>query len=358
MPARMTSRQRMLAAIHHDPVDRVPVAPWGLGRIDRHSSLGRRLIARTDPWLEIDTGCHIWGGAAFPAVERRDGPRRIQTVHAPGRTLTAVWTTTARTTACTEPLCKDVADVEALLAIPYVDPHPDLDAWRAWRAWAADDGLAVMGLGNALCFPNDVLGTETCSLLWASQPDVIRHMVAVAAERVYRVVEEACRGGVDCFRIVGGEYATQLMGPRAWDELVVPYDRPLIDLIHAHGAIAHYHNHGNMRRFLHRIADLGIDSLDPIEQPPYGDIDMADAMARVGDRGGGRVCLVGGLDDMEVLETRPLPEVLRLAADLLDRVGPRGYMLAGTSSGIYDAPAAHAFIALVDLAEHRGMERG
>ena len=79
--------------------------------------------------------------------------------------------------------------------------------------------------------------------------------VAVAAERVYRVVEEACRGGVDCFRIVGGEYATQLMGPRAWDELVVPYDRPLIDLIHAHGAIAHYHNHGYMRRFLPPLPD-------------------------------------------------------------------------------------------------------
>ena len=27
----MTSRQRMLAAIRHEPVDRVPVAPWGLG---------------------------------------------------------------------------------------------------------------------------------------------------------------------------------------------------------------------------------------------------------------------------------------------------------------------------------------
>jgi uroporphyrinogen-III decarboxylase len=350
----MTSRQRMLAAIHHDPVDRVPIAPWGLGRISRDSVLGRELVARTDPWLEIGAGCNVWGGAAFPLEERCDGPHLIQTVHAPGRDLTAVWTTTARTTACTEPLCKNIADVEALLAIPYVGPHPDLDAWRAWRAWAGDDGLAVMGLANGLCYPNDMLGTETCSLLWAAEPEIIRRMAATAAERTFRVVEEACRGGVDCFRIVGGEYATQLMGRRAWDELVVPYDRPLIDMIHSYGAIAHYHNHGSMGRFLEDIAALGIDSLDPVEQPPYGDMDMAEAMARIGDR----VCLVGGLDDMEILETRPLGEVLRLGADLLERVGRRGYMLGGTSSGIYSEAAARAFIALVDVAEGKRIERG
>jgi len=151
MSACMTSRQRMVAAIRHEDVDRVPVAPWGLGRIPRDSALGRELVARTDPWLEIDTGCNVWGGAAFPVEEHHEGARLIQVVHAPGRDLSAVWTTTARTTACTEPFCKDLDDIEALLAIPYESPHPDLDAWRAWRAWADEDGLAVMGLGNGLC---------------------------------------------------------------------------------------------------------------------------------------------------------------------------------------------------------------
>jgi len=145
--------------------------------------------------------------------------------------------------------------------------------------------------------------------------EVIREMVAIAAERTVRVVGEACRGGVDCFRIIGGEYATQLMGPSAWDEPIVPFDRPLVEMIHSHGAIAHYHNHGYMQRFLACIADLGIDSLDPVEQPPYGDIEMPEAAALVGHR----VCLVGGLDDMEVLETRPREEVQRTGAGLLER---------------------------------------
>jgi len=347
MRRRMTSRERMLAALRHEEPDRVPVAPWGLGHLPPDGRLAAELIARTDPWLEVPAGCNIVGGAAFPCEVRREGDRAIQIVHAPGRDLRAVRTTTAQTTATTEHLCKSVEDVEALLAIPWVRPRIDVEAFLAHRARVGEMGLAVMGIENGLCYPNDMLGTELASYLWASQPEVIARLVQVAAERTYMLLDEACAAGVDCVRIIGGEYATQLMGPAAWESLIVPHDTRLVEMIHAHGAIAHYHNHGNMRRFLERIADLGIDSLDPVEQPPYGDMDMAEAYQQVG----AQVCLVGGLDDMEILETRPLDEVRRRGADLIERVGRRGWMLGGTSSGIYTERAARAFIALAEVAE-------
>ena len=47
------------------------------------------------------------------------------------RELTGEWTTTAQTTACTEHSCKSVADIEALLAMPYARPTPDVEAFRA-----------------------------------------------------------------------------------------------------------------------------------------------------------------------------------------------------------------------------------
>ena len=343
----MTSRQRMLAAIHHERVDRLPVAPWGMGRIDMQSPLGRGLIAVTDPWIEVSLGCDPVLGAAAEIASERGGPVERRTLRAGARDLVAEWTTTEQTTACTQPYCKTMVDIQALLRMPYTRPTPDVEAFQGMRARIGEDGLVVMGLGDGLCFPNDMLGTEYCSLLWASEPDVIHSLVRMAAERVYDVVQEACRAGVDCFRIVGGEYATQLMGQRAWDDLVAPFDGPLVEMIHSHGAVVHYHNHGNMRRFLELIAALEIDSLDPIEQPPYGDMEMDEAAALIGDR----VCLVGGLDDMEVLETRGVDEVRRLGADLIERVGSCGFMLGGTSSGIYGERAARSFIALAEMAQ-------
>lgn len=343
----MTSQERMLAAIHHVPPDRVPVSPWGLGRIPIHSSLGRELVARTDPWIEIGLGCHPVGGADLPLEVEQHGNSERRILHAPGRNLVSIRTTTAETTACTDYFCETKEDIEALHAIPYEPPHPDVEAYRELREEIGQDGLVVMGVPNALCYPNDMLGTEYCSYLWAADPDVIRDLVVTAAERIHRVAEEACEAGVDCFRIVGGEYATQLMGPRAWDELIVPHDEPLVEMIQTYDAIAHYHNHGNMQAFLEPIADLGIDSLDPIEQPPYGDVEMDEAMRRIGDR----VCLVGGLDDMEALETRPPQKVRAMAEDLIERVGTVGYMLGGTSSGIYGKRAAQNFVMLVEVAQ-------
>ena len=73
MTAPMTSRERMLVAIHHEKPDRIPVSPWGLGWIGPDSALAAELIARTDPWLEIGLGCRPVGGATYPVEEERQG---------------------------------------------------------------------------------------------------------------------------------------------------------------------------------------------------------------------------------------------------------------------------------------------
>ena len=160
-------------------------------------------------------------------------------------------------------------------------------------------------------------------------------------------VGRAAPAGVDAYRLVGGEYASELLGPKGFDALVAAFDTPLVELIHRHGAIAYYHNHGNVSRFLERFAALGIDFLDPLEVPPYGDVDLGDAIRRIGDD----VCLVGGLDDMEVLETRPTAEVKQMARETLRKTGTRSYILGGTASGTYTEAGARNFIALVEVAE-------
>jgi len=323
------------------------VAPWGLGRLGWDHPLAQELIRRADPWIEVAIGCKAVLGDAVPIVDERRGSIRRRVVQVGGRELVALWRTTEQTTAQVSFLCKSLEDIEALLALPYHEPSPDVASFRERKRQVGENGLVVMGLGNALCFAHDILGPEFCCYLWAAHPAIVQEIVEIAAGRILKVVERACEQGVDCFRIYGGEYATQLMGPSAWEALVDPFDRQLVALMHAYGAIVHYHNHGMMDLWLERIADLGVDSLDPIEQPPYGDTPMEVAMARIGDR----VCLVGGLDDMEILEQQPSHRVIEKGVDLLRSVGSVGFMLGGTSSGIYGPSAARNFLALVELVE-------
>jgi uroporphyrinogen-III decarboxylase len=95
---------------------------------------------------------------------------------------------------------------------------------------------------------------------------------------------------------------------------------------------------------------LGIDALDPLEAPPWGDCDLGAAKRRIG----GQVCLVGNLDDMEVLESRSREEVCQLGRQCLEQAGPDGFILGGTASGTYTQRGAHNFMALVEVAREYG----
>ncbi|NPV06333.1 MAG: hypothetical protein HPY83_00045 [Anaerolineae bacterium] len=349
----MTSRQRMLAAIGHQPVDRVPVAPFGLGRLDPAGEVAAELIEKTDPFILAPAGGNPFLGADPDISVVQDGPDTITVYHTPTGDLTRVFHRTEITGYTTQFPCRSAQDLDAFMAMPWKPAVVDVEPFLRRKAEIGQDGLVLVSIDNGICLPATMMSPEDTCLLWAEAPAFMRDVVAEASRRVEDFVRRASAQGVDAYRIIGGEYASEMLGPRAFSALITPFDTSLVSLIHECGGIAHYHNHGDVDRYLELLADLGIDSLDPLEVPPFGNVDLGDAIRRIGDR----VCLVGGLDDMEVLETRTTDEVLSLARDTLRRTGTRSFMLGGTSSGIYIERAARHFIALVDVArEFAGYE--
>jgi len=343
----MTSRQRILTALKCETPDRVPVSPFGLGHLDRQGDMARELIARTDPFLSAGLGGNAMMGSAMQTETREEGNDRITTIQTPAGPLTQRFRRTDITSAQVEFPCKSAADVEAYLSIPFEPARPDVDAFLSYRQEIGEDALVLAGTADAICLPASILSPEDMCLLWMDDPDLLTHTCAVSSERINSYVEEACKLGVDGYRIIGGEYATEQLGPTGFDALVVGFDTELVDIMHRSGAVAYYHNHGYVDIFLERLADLGIDALDPLEVPPYGNVDLADARQRISDR----VCLVGGLDDMEVLESRGEEEIREMGRRCIEMAGPSSYCLGGTASGTYTDVAARNFIALVEVAE-------
>lgn len=347
----MTSRERMLCAARRGRPDRVPVSPWGFGRIPPESGLGRELVARCDMWVEAWGGGFSFSGARLASETTTettpDGTITTAVYHTPAGDLVSRHKRTAITSATIEFPCKTAADVEALLSVPYEPLATNFKPFHDARAKYGDDALVCMGVCDAVCWPATVLSPEDFCLLWADAPDLFVEMCRIASERLNAYVEAACRAGVDAFRIIGGEYVTVQLGPKAVPRLLAPFDAPQADLMHHYGALVHYHNHGPIMRFLDALADLGIDSLDPLEAPPCGDCDLGEAKRILR----GRTCIVGNLDDMEVLDRLPEREVCDIAAARLEQAGPDGFMLGGTSSGTYGEQAARNFIAIVRVAE-------
>jgi uroporphyrinogen-III decarboxylase len=76
------------------------------------------------------------------------------------------------------------------------------------------------------------------------------------------------------------------MPPRQFDEFVFPYDKMVNDAIHKIGGMyrSHCHCHGHCMQYLERMSEMGVDATEPLEPPHFGDVDLAEAKRRVGDR--------------------------------------------------------------------------
>jgi hypothetical protein len=317
-----------------------------MGRVSADTDTGRELIAKTDILVDVGSGGDPFLGSAA-VVKREDSPNETRlTYETPAGPLTRRIRRTAVTSATVEFPFKSPEDIERYLSIPYEPPRADLTAYRSWRERVGDAGFVMVAIGNAVCVPADWFSPEGFALCWAEEPELMTRLVATASGRLNAYVERMCRAGVEGFRIVGGEYVTVQLGHKAFAALISPFDTQLSEIMRRYNAVSYYHNHGRVMRFLGELADLGMDAVDPLEAPPWGDVaDLAEARRLVGER----LCIVGNLDDMEIVNALPEEDVVEIARERLRAAGSRAFVLGGTASGTYGDAGARNFIAIADM---------
>jgi hypothetical protein len=333
--------------------DRVPVGSFTLGHLDPESEFGREFIRRTDSITSPGCGFDALGAGTPREHTDEGGGVTVARVRGPKGDLVWRWRRTSITTACIEFPCKTAADIEKVLALPYAPPTPDLSSAAWWAERFGDDILVMPGLPNAVCCVADLFSPEHFCLLWADDPAAMAELCRVFADRLVEFVRKVPPGMADAFRLVGGEYVTTQLGPAGVGPLLGDCDPQLHQAIHQAGALAYYHCHGAIMRYLGDLADLGMDAMDPFEAPPWGDCDLAHTKQSLR----GRVCIVGNLDDMEVLERRDADTVRRIGRERIRQAGPDGFVLGGTASGTFTEKGARGFYALLEVAEEYAAAR-
>lgn len=106
------------------------------------------------------------------------------------------------------------------------------------------------------------------------------------------------------------------MGKDLFRKLVFPFDRKMNDCIHKIGGRHRAHCHGNSGDFLELFADMGVDAIEPLEPPPYGNNILSEAKKQVGKRmllSGNIISQAFSLDSFKVSDVREL--VRRAIAD-------------------------------------------
>jgi MtaA/CmuA family methyltransferase len=136
----------------------------------------------------------------------------------------------------------------------------------------------------------DLRGINTLMLDFFDDPIFVRDLFAFVIEMELRFAREQLKVGADLIGV--GDAAASLVGPDIYDEFVWPYEKKLVDGIHALGGKVRLHICGNTRRILERMGKLGCDIVDLDSMAP-----ISEARQQMGPK----TILLGNLNPVAVL---------------------------------------------------------
>ena len=138
--------------------------------------------------------------------------------------------------------------------------------------------------------------------------------------------------------------------PAHFRDLFLPAIRANVELIHSYGAFVDYYDDGKMSLVLEDLADAGVDIAETLAPPPLGDVDLADAKRRVGDR----VCLKGGIDQVNLICFGDPEQVRAGVRQAMNAAKAGGGFILGTSDSIRPESPDENIRAFFDAAHELG----
>jgi len=324
----MNSRERMLAAISHLPMDRVPTDLWATGEAMA------KLQAHFGPGADIQAALHVDGmagispkyvGPALPAMPEGEsvsfwGERFKRIRYDQG----------AYEEHSFHPLAaaKTIAGLEA-----YRWPSADWFDTAEMRAAAQEKRkthVVTCGYNAPFYYHNRLRGLEQSLMDPLLDPEFTHHLVGRISDFFYayhRKLFEACEGQIDVTQVTDdlGCQTGPLISLKVYREFYKPHHQRGIALAHEFGIRVMHHDDGGIRPFLPDLAGIGVDILNPVQWACPG-MELAGLKRDFGKR----FCFHGGVENQRILPFGTPEEVraeVRHCIDALAADGT-GYILA------------------------------
>ena len=367
-PAPMNPRERLLKTIRGERADRVPLVLEGFhcttrDQLDAIDDGARRHIAqRIYGQTAAPVNCNSFVNRYLVTPQQfisevtrdraGDGVRVTSEIATPKGKLTAVTATNpqSETVWTVKYPVESLEDVEKIRSVP----------WEMPEGLAPPDTSRLPdGFGERLVLRTGVSSPFVCAAgmmpydyfleLCATEPGLMRELAAQCHERILSVLEVLLEPkAIDYVWVGGCEWLTPPMGsPELYEDLVQPFEAEIISRVHAAGAVAHVHCHGNVGSTLELVIARGADYFEPVEPPPDGDITFAEAKAAAA----GRMTL-GGNVEARILENDSVEAVERATREAVEG-GKERMVLSSTAGPISDLTprAAANYNRMIDLWE-------
>jgi MtaA/CmuA family methyltransferase len=164
----------------------------------------------------------------------------------------------------------------------------------------------------------DLRGLNRLMIDFSDDSEFVRELFEFTLERAIGFATAQIDAGADIIGV--GDAAASLVGPRVYDEFVWPYEKRLVDSIHASGGRVRLHICGNTRRILGGMGKLGCELVD---------IDYPVAMRQARSQTGPQQTLAGNLDPVRDLRNGSPETIAQVLETLHEEVGAQWIVAAG-----------------------------
>lgn len=347
----MTSRERVLAAFHHEEPDRVPM--W-CGSSDEFWAKAKRVLNLDDEGLRVRFMDD------FRRVHARyAGPVFPLSAQALSRTVFGV---ERHGLGYGQPINHPLAG--ATLAQVHEHPWPDPEwmdvAHIKAEALAYGGRYAILG-GDWSPFWHDaidLLGMENLYMKMYDEPELVdalmQRLVDYYAE-VSRRIFDAAGQAIDIF-FIGNDLGSQigpLLSPDMFARFLLPHLKRLIDLGHAYGHKVQMHCCGGIAPLIPMLIEAGLDGLHAV-QPSCVGMDLRELKERFGRK----MLFNGAIDSHHILIDGSAEFVRQKTREVLDIMMPGGGYVAGAShDSILEETPVENILAMFDTVKEYGVYR-
>jgi len=198
----------------------------------------------------------------------------------------------------------------------------------------------------------DTFGQEGAMLALLDAPEVCKAILERGVQycAYWGLAQAKC--GCDALKISSPYVGGGLLSPRMYEEFVVPYERAMIEQLHAGapGVPVYTHTCGAIGDRLELMASSGTDGLECLDPPPLGDVELADAKRRVGDR----MFIKGNIDSVNTLLNKDLRGIEEDVRAALAAGMPGGGYILSTACSIAPQVSAEKIQALTRFGHEFG----
>ena len=345
----MNPRERVLAILNRQKVDRIPVDIWYTPEISQ--ILMTHFNVTTDLKLYKAMGLDkiVWIMPEYTAAT-------------PGRTLwgtetRGIDTGTAEYTEMGKPALKGFDTISSLDNCPFWPDPAKFDYTKA-ADFAKQVSKEYATLGPWVSFYEiycQIRGMEQAMIDLVMSPEYAQAVLDRIEEIQTEMMKRLFQSTGDALDMVFlsddmGSQGSLLLSPSMWDHFFKDRMKRWCDLIHSYGKKVFYHSDGAVEPLIPRLIEAGIDILNPIQHVCPG-MEMDSLKAKYGDK----LIFHGGVENQKVLPFGTADEVRAEVRDCLRTLGAgRKGFICSSCHNIQAGTPLENVLAMVETVKKEG----